>query len=240
MKRGFLQEKMEEYSNVSSTANHSGYETSVQVGEGSSPTAMRWAEFWRRLYGMERRDEAVAFIMEHFPTSMFLPQVQTFLRTRISPPPCAYVPDFEMLPWNIPSRLKEWKESNFPVRDGVVPVPLVIIGPPRCGKTTWAQSFGMPAVMIGGWDVERLMQTDITHLVLNNVKLGKKYVDKLKLAGCEPSLTVEGKYRPEVTVPWGKPVIWICDEGNSVLKSRDLGPYLRESAVVVTLDGRMF
>jgi|SRR5688572_374744 hypothetical protein len=88
IKRGLLQEKMEEYSNVSSTANHSDYETSVQVGEGTSPTAMSEAEFWRRVYEMERRDEAEALIMEHSPASMLSPQVQTPEDENGSAPPC--------------------------------------------------------------------------------------------------------------------------------------------------------
>ena len=94
----------------------------------------------------------------------------------------------------------------------------------KCGKTTWARSSGTPGVMIGGWDVDKLMQTDMTHLVLNNVKLDKNYVDKLKLVGYEPSLTVGGKGYPRTTIRWGKPVIWIVDPAR-IKRIEFFGPY---------------
>lgn len=54
------------------------------------------------------------------------------------------------------------------------------------------------------------------------------------------SLTMTGKYRGEMTIPWGKPAIWTCNEDNSALKDKVLARYLKQcGAVVVKLHKKL-
>src|SRR5687767_2722939 len=206
-------------------------------GQWIGPTVTPVAEkkkFLRELVETESRAEAEALIKMHFPEKWAWGQinVQALLKTKVRPAPLPYVPDFEVLPWRLPTQVKKWCRDNFPVRGGGRPVSLVIIGPPRCGKTCWARSFGTPAVMDGRWDVDQLLQSDVTHVVLNDIVL-TDFPNKRELAGCQASITVTGKYRGEKSIPWGKPAIWTCNEDNSVMSHRGLARYLRESGAVI-------
>lgn len=188
------------------------------------------------------REVADSLMKEHFPAKCVWNQlnVQAVLRTKAGPPPAPYVPDFDVMPWKVPARMLQWRERNFPVRGGGRPVALVIIGPPRCGKSVWARSFGTPAVMDGRWDMDQLTQDGITHVVLNDIEL-KGFPNKRELAGCQVSMTCTGKYRAEKSITWGKPSIWTCNKENSVLKDKHLGQYLKQcGAVIVKVRGKLY
>ncbi|GAO17198.1 uncharacterized protein UV8b_05458 [Ustilaginoidea virens] len=75
------------------------------------------------------------------------------------------------------------------------------------------------------------------HLVLNDVDV-KGFPNKRDLAGCQKLITVTGKYRAESTIPWGKPVIWTCNEENSVLRDKRLAKYFVDSGATVVKLGR--
>ncbi|KJZ68775.1 hypothetical protein HIM_11832 [Hirsutella minnesotensis 3608] len=207
-----------------------------------APTTAEQDSIVRRINETESREEAEALIREHFPKKWAWSQmnVQALLRTKKPPPPQLYVPDFKVLPWREPVKMKQWRERNFPVRGGGRPRALVIVGPPYCGKSYWARSWGRPAVMDGRWDLDQLLQSDVTHVVLNDIRL-QDFPYKQELAGCQVSITVTGKYRAEMTIPWGKPCIWTCNEENSVLRDPQLGVYLKKAgAVIVKLSKKLY
>ncbi|KAM4060296.1 geminivirus rep catalytic domain-containing protein [Hirsutella rhossiliensis] len=97
--------------------------------------------------------------------------------------------------------------------------------------TEWALSFGRPAHMTGEWNMDELMKPDITHVVLNDIKL-RAFPYKRDLAGCQEYITATGKYREQRTIRMGIPVIWTCNEDNDVTKDKDIGQYLLETAVI--------
>ncbi|KAM4060279.1 geminivirus rep catalytic domain-containing protein [Hirsutella rhossiliensis] len=115
-----------------------------------------------------------------------------------------------------------WRQKNFDVARLGRPTCLVIVGRPRSGKTEWALSFGRPAHMTGEWNMDELMKPDITHVVLNDIKL-RAFPYKRDLAGCQEYITATGKYREQRTIRMGIPVIWTCNEDNDVTKDKDIG-----------------
>lgn len=188
----------------------------------------------KEIIDCEWRHEAEQKLREHFPEWYIKCHtgISSFLKTKKAPPAQPHTPEFEVLPWRVPVQLKQWRQRNFSDRAGKRPTSLVIIGPPKCGKTEWALSFGKPAMMNGGWDVDQIRKPDITHLVLNDIHL-KGFPHKQDLAGCQTYISATGKYRDEKTLPFGKPVIWTCNPGNSVMKDRALADYLEKSGATV-------
>ena len=208
---------------------------------GPRETAARRKEkYYDQLIAAETRQEAELIYKEHFKREWCLHNnnVDAFLRTKKSAPAEKHQPDFEVLPWRVPAKMKQWRERSFgPGRRGR-PVPLVIIGESRCGKTEWAMSWGRPAKMSTSWNVDELTKPGITHVVLNDIDT-KKFPNKRDLAGCQRYMTVTGKWRPEQTIELGVPVIWTCNQDNSVMHDEELGKYLKQTgAVIVNLGKR--
>ncbi|KAI8689364.1 hypothetical protein NCS56_00199700 [Fusarium sp. Ph1] len=113
------------------------------------------------------RDEAQVILKGHFPD--IYGKCEAFLKSKKPPPALPHVPAFELRPWRLP----------IPGR----PSSLVLIGPPGCGKTTLALTFGHPAFMVDRWDVDEVRRPGITHVVLKNVDL-QNLLCKRHLAGC--------------------------------------------------------
>ncbi|KJZ68399.1 hypothetical protein HIM_12210 [Hirsutella minnesotensis 3608] len=147
----------------------------------------------RKLVDCEWKDESEAILKEHFPEWWVRnhPSCQALLKTKRLRPPPPRVPTFEVKRWRVPAKILQWRSRNFPVSGGGRPTSLVIIGPSKYGKTEWALSFGRPAMMNGGWDMDQLLIADTTHLVLNDVEL-KDFPNKRDLAGCQMHITVTG------------------------------------------------
>ena len=134
---------------------------------------------------------------------------------------------FVVMPWVVPRQVSDWKEGLV---DGSVSRPLVLIGPPRCGKSYWAQSFGNPVVVDGRLDLQEVLRSEGTHVVLNDATLVDSSDERERAATCE-GLASLGE----------RPTVWTCNEHNSVLDDPVLGPYLvGAGAVVVRVPAKMY
>ncbi|TLD09615.1 hypothetical protein PspLS_11719 [Pyricularia sp. CBS 133598] len=74
------------------------------------------------------------------------------------------------LPWNnVPAGLERIKQR---IIDGTWIGAVLISGPPRIGKTWWAEGFGIPLTITGEWIVKRFLEKpdDYTHLILKHIK----------------------------------------------------------------------
>lgn len=192
-------------------------------------------EKWEKaLVECEYRDEAEAIIIEHFRKKWLWQQwnVQALLKTKKDRSCPRRERSYKAKPWRVSKRMLQWRRRNFPVKGGGRPTSLVLVGPSKVGKTEWATSFGNPAIMNGGWNLDELLREDVTHLVINDIDV-TDFPHKRDLAGCQEYITATGKYRQELTVKWGKPVIWTCNEDNSVLLDNKLAKYFRESGAVI-------
>ncbi|KAM4060294.1 geminivirus rep protein central domain-containing protein [Hirsutella rhossiliensis] len=196
-------------------------------------TASEKDKYLEQAVETESREEAETLLKTHFKSWWVRNHAncQAFLRTKKGPSAKPHAPSFPPLPWKVPRRLLQWRQKNFDVARLGRPTCLVIVGRPRSGKTEWALSFGRPAHMTGEWNMDELMKPDITHVVLNDIKL-RAFPYKRDLAGCQEYITATGKYREQRTIRMGIPVIWTCNEDNDVTKDKDIGQYLLETAVI--------
>ncbi|MGH7965713.1 MAG: hypothetical protein ACRERD_28515, partial [Candidatus Binatia bacterium] len=191
------------------------------------------------LIAAETRSEAEALFRTKFKRHWVLhhANVAAFLKTKKPDPAEAHEPDFDVLPWRVPAKMKQWRERNFGPRRRGRAYPLVIEGESRSGKTEWAMSWGKPAKMSGGWNMDELMKPGITHIVLNDIDW-KNFPNKRDLAGCQRYVTVSGKWREQRTVELGIPVIITCNSGNSVMHDAELSAYLRETGATIVRLGK--
>lgn len=141
-----------------------------------------------------------------------------------------YTPDFPVKPWRVPSQLLQWWKRNFAEDRGGRPHALLLIGPLRTGKTEWAMSWGRPGTMTKCWNLD-VLKSDCTHVVLND--MGRDFKYWREMLGCQMTFTATGKYRPQQTVQFGKPVIWTCNEDNDPRRWKNVAGYIKAAGVVV-------
>lgn len=192
------------------------------------------------IIAVDGRQEAELLFQKYFKRNYVLNhgQIDAYLRKKKPPPALRHEPDFPVKPWRVPATMLQWRKANFgPNRSGR-PVPLVIVGDSRCGKTEWSLSFGFPVQMTGGWNVDELLKPGCTHLVLNDIDDVSKFPNARDFAGCQRYITVTGKWKPEMTLEWNRPVIWTCNKDNNVMNHPKIGPYLKQTGAVVVKLGK--
>lgn len=187
-------------------------------------------ELWQSIVAEPSAEKARGLLREHFPRTFAISHgsVLSFLREKEQAPVPVHVPDFTPGRWKVPAKMLKWRKDNFPVVSGGRPQLLIVQGPPRCGKTEWALSFGRPVQMTGSWNMDELLRRDFTHVVLNDIHL-KTFRYKREMAGCQSFFTATGKYREERTVKLGVPVIWTCNSDNSPVHDVEMKEYIRQS-----------
>lgn len=117
---------------------------------------------------------------------------------------------------------------------------LVIYGPSRVGKTTWARSLGRHAYFMGMMSGEvalRDMQ-DAEYAVLDDMRGGMEFFPSWKeWMGCQQVITVKKLYRDPVQVTWGKASIWLSNTDPRLqLKSRDDIDWLEANCIFVNME----
>ncbi|RTE67992.1 hypothetical protein BHE90_017631 [Fusarium euwallaceae] len=181
-----------------------------------------------------RRDAPKEYVVHHSSIQSFL---HSFHRHR---PARAHVHSFRVGKWNATGKMQKWRSANFPLKAGGRPTCLLLVGPAHCGKTEWSMSWGTPARLEGGWDLQELMRPGISHIVLNDIRWKSKEWEYLRqIVGCQEVATLSGKYMRQRTVRLGKPVIWTCNEDLSPLEDKELMKYLKQcGATIVKLRTR--
>ncbi|KAF6781256.1 hypothetical protein CSOJ01_16095 [Colletotrichum sojae] len=190
-------------------------------------------EVYREIVDEEDEEKARKLLREKFPKQYIYNFVncREFLRSKARKVTLAHVPNFDAHTWVVPPEIVQWRKEMFsPGRQGR-PVSLILVGPPRCGKTEWALSFGRPAQMTNRWCMDALTD-DCTHLVLNDIN-AKEFPLWREFLGGQMEFVAGGKYRPDKVMPWGKPTIWTCNYDNDPRKYAPLREYLEHSPVVV-------
>lgn len=90
---------------------------------------------------------------------------------------------------------------------------MVLYGPTRTGKTTWARSLGTHIYTVGLISGEELMKApEVEYAVFDDMRGGIKFFPAYKeWFGAQEYVTVKQLYRDPKLVKWGKPCIWLSN-----------------------------
>ena len=109
-----------------------------------------------------------------------------------------------------------WRDEYIG-RDVDRPKTLILCGPSRTGKTEWARSLGRHMYFNGQFNLDD-WDDDAQYIILDDMNI--KYVPNYKAwFGAQRQFVLTDKYRKKRTVKWGKPLIWICNEGEDPRKA---------------------
>lgn len=183
------------------------------------------------------KDEFWELIKANYPRDAILcyERVMAFADYHFKPPAPVYVPTFT--DFTVPNVLQDWYANSImgPFNNGQRRLSLILISPSRYGKTEWARSLGRHLYFNSMFDLSRFSH-DVDYAVFddflwdNFVKFHKQWL------GAQKEFTLTDKYRKKMTVTWGKPCIFLCNEDN-VPPSSD---WMLSNCVFVRLNSPLF
>lgn len=90
---------------------------------------------------------------------------------------------------------------------------LVVWGPTRTGKTTWARSLGQHLYFCGLYSYKEAKKcASATYAIFDDIQGGIKFFPAYKnWLGCQHQFQIKGLYRDPELITWGKPSIWISN-----------------------------
>lgn len=90
---------------------------------------------------------------------------------------------------------------------------LVLYGPTRTGKTTWARSLGKHIYMCGLYSYKEAKKAgDVEYAIFDDIQGGIKFFHGFKnWFGCQTQFQIKGLYRDPELITWGKPSIWLAN-----------------------------
>ncbi|RMZ72347.1 Geminivirus AL1 replication-associated catalytic domain [Pyrenophora seminiperda CCB06] len=154
------------------------------------------------------------------------------------------LPAEETLPWRVPEEMRAWQEKYLSGTFVGRPVPLLIIGGPRLGKTLWAIRAGERPMVMSGWNM-RKYSPSASHIVLNDVDFrrfgsgGHQYWREV--LGCQAEFDAHDRYCRTKTLKWLFPAVVTCNFDNDPRRVPEIAEYLRQSpCVVVELLERLY
>lgn len=152
-------------------------------------------------------------------------------------PALAHHHDFDVQPWKPTVEMLEWERDNIDNSGSKHSNVLVIVGPPRCGKTEWAMSFGRPIEMGPRLKFKKMDKTGWTHLVVNDLHGGPHLMRAL----AKEMAKRRGKCAGQHPMDFSKPVIFTFDQDNKFWNNESFRGYLSDSgAVIVKVSRKLY
>ena len=149
-----------------------------------------------------------------------------------------YQPRYEDFPNELPEMVA-WGEMigepNLPDR----PKTLILCGPSRTGKTEWARAIGRHLYFNGLFNLDD-WDEQAEYIIMDDMNI--KYLPNYKAwFGAQSQFTLTDKYRKKKTVKWGKPLIWICNDGEDPRKSEVVNrEWMDENSIFVQVNDKLY
>lgn len=93
------------------------------------------------------------------------------------------------------------------------PKSLCIVGESRLGKTEWAKSLGQHLEFNGYFDMGQFTgdRSNLRYAIFDDFPFDKIPRPK-QWFGAQQRIVITDKYKPKLTLEWGKPTIYLCNE----------------------------
>lgn len=198
------------------------------------PPKKSWGEILEECGDAESFTRAV---QTHYPRDavLHLDKLEYFCERRFKPKLPPYVP--RHVEFILPQSLTDWVETHL--RGGNDrPKSLYLVGPSRFGKTEWARSLGDHTYWNGMVNLDD-WNFDGKYLVLDDIEW-KFLPAKKSLLGAQRQITLTDKYRKKVTLEWGKPCIYLCNEDMDVFNTCAEKKWLWDNCCYVILHNKLY
>nr|QCX29477.1 Replication-associated protein [Plant associated genomovirus 5] len=168
--------------------------------------------FWGNVFDAETREETLRVARESSVSLLgrYYFQVRAIAESKAVQNPLDYVSPPE-LEWKLRSypELNDWCETHLG-RRGNRPKSLILVGPSRTGKTSWARSLGSHFYFGGNFNMDQLSydNEDVNYAVFDDIHSLKFFPMWKFWMGAQDTFTVTDKYKGKLTFNWGRPVIW--------------------------------
>jgi len=182
-------------------------------------------------------DEFKAQVAIHYPREsvLQLEKIEYYCEKRFKPKIPEYKPQYTE--FIVPALLQFWVDQELRANKDR-PRSLFLVGESRLGKTEWARSLGKHTYFNGMFNLED-WNFDAEYLVIDDIEW--KFVPAKKaLMGAQKVFTMTDKYKKKVTLQWGKPCIYLCNQDMDVYNSCDERMWLRDNAEYVIVLNKLY
>lgn len=201
--------------------------------------------YWELALQAENKERALEIIRRNNPRDYILQRRNLDyaldkhfeVREELAPP--AYERDTFT---NVPDALESWVWNEL-TSDKSRKKSLIIVGQSRTGKTSWARSLGDHIYCMSALipSAVKNKPRNVQYVIFDDIE--QSTLDKSQLSscwkvfiGCQQHLTVNEKYKPQETVNWGIPSIWLM---NSLLNFPDKD-FLNLNCDIVYLNDKIY
>ncbi|QCX29517.1 Replication-associated protein [Plant associated genomovirus 22] len=136
--------------------------------------------------------------------------------------------------------LSEWWDRNF-IESVAGRKSLVLYGPTRTGKTTWARSLGDHLYFGGLFSAAELANGGARYAIFDDIAGGIKFFPRWKdWLGCQAQFQVKQMYKDPYLFTWGRPSIWVSNtDPRQELSSEDID-WMEGNCVFVNVTTTIF
>ncbi|QCX35065.1 replication-associated protein [Blackfly genomovirus 5] len=185
-------------------------------GESGRRSADRTADAWGQITAAGSLEEFWSLLEELDPKSMVCSfnAVSKFCDWKFRAQPVPYRgPDGVFDVAEYPD-IGVWRDTFLPRGGGGRRKSLILFGPTRMGKTTWARSLGSHMYFGGLFSArEALDHPEAEYAVIDDIAGGIKFFPRYKdWLGCQAEFQLKELYREPRLFKWGRPAIWCSNE----------------------------
>jgi hypothetical protein len=188
---------------------------------------------WSDVCNTSNKSDFFALIKEQHPKEFVLnyEKLEYFANKFFQPPRRNYEREFTT--FNVPSALEQWVSSNLYGTGRRKS--LFLCSPSRYGKTEWARSLGPHMYFNNMCNFKDDWDDNADYIIFDDMEWD--YLPNKKgFFGMQKRFSITGKYMKTITVDWGKPAIYLCNN-LPVLKEPE---WWYANVDIITLNNKLF
>ncbi|KAF8460350.1 hypothetical protein DFH94DRAFT_618626, partial [Russula ochroleuca] len=198
-------------------------------------------EAWAEALNAPNRDEYIQRIKEADPKTYIVwnENITKYADKTWPTPKEDFTPEYTEF-FRVPQEMKDWVNTELPKKNR--PKCLVIWGPSRTGKSSWARSLGHHTYLNNSWDITQIDETS-NYIVVDDMPFSDPHHFKnwQPFLGSQLQFTVTDKYTRKKPIRWGKPCIYLNNQDPLEANLPDWQKqWLQANCIFVNLDHRLY